>query len=285
MSDYVGKISIDEIAEDLRQLIEQGSPDSVKYITEKYKIRDTSGEFGVFKLGNEFTLLALLAKLKDMAKDVENNKSFISNLNNKEIERNVDLIKREVQILKEELQQNKLKTTEHTTQINELKRKVKTNEDNLNLTREDLQKTKVDYYKDKAKIATLNNTIDVLKNEINEIKKNGVPGGGTPIPDTPPVEPGNPDDVPIAPPQEEPEVPDYIFESDRNNYNVSSNEDNIVISVGSHQLLIPRTPFVTEARLKVALKKIMDLHDYIGETNRIIGNIEGYNNNIKNMLK
>lgn len=98
-----GKISFDELSEEILRYFAEG--DEFKWINEKYKIRDTAGDFtGIFNPDKqEFTLLELLKVYAESVKKLEAIDGKVKNIDFDTTKREIELAKRELDIIKDQI--------------------------------------------------------------------------------------------------------------------------------------------------------------------------------------
>lgn len=98
-----GKISFDELSEEVLKILREGSSKD-KVIDEKYKIVDTTGAFEIFGLGSEFTLIELLTAVAEKTKIIEQIEIYVKETIESDYERRFALLERGLQLAQSDIE-------------------------------------------------------------------------------------------------------------------------------------------------------------------------------------
>lgn len=98
-----GKISFDELSEEVLKILREGSSKD-KVIDEKYKIVDTTGAFEIFGLGSEFTLIELLTAVAEKTKIIEQIETYVKETIESDYERRFALLERGLQLAQSDIE-------------------------------------------------------------------------------------------------------------------------------------------------------------------------------------
>lgn len=174
-----GKISFDELSEEVLKILREGSSKD-KVIDEKYKIVDTTGAFEIFGLGSEFTLIELLTAVAEKTKIIEQIETYVKETIESDYERRFALLERGLQLAQSDIEFLKKfgggidpgdADAEYSTNRNDYT--VNEYENELGLQVDDHEiKIPTDMYVSTTRLTTSNDKLTNLRNYISTNYKN-----------------------------------------------------------------------------------------------------------------